>query len=183
MRSSTIFILSTLLLVSLAGGTLAQPPAPTPDAQLEQMEKIAWLAGSWEGEGWAELRPGDRHHFRGSETVESRLGGLVLVVEGVHRKPDGDEVVHHAFGMLTWDDDAELFRFRTQLADGRASDATGRFEDGAFVWAPQAPPGMELRYVIREDENGDWFEIGEVSRDGGESWKQFFEMRLERTGG
>ena len=174
------FLLTAVLFV-LATASLAQPPVSTAENQREHMEKVAWLAGTWKGEGFMQRGPDERHDFRGTEKVEARLGGLVLVIEGFHRASDSDDVVHHAFAMLTWDDDAGLYRFRTQLANGRSSDSTGRFEDGAFIWSPPTPPGMEMRYIIREDEHGDWFEIGEMSR-GDQGWRKFFEMRLKRTG-
>jgi hypothetical protein len=41
-------------------------------------------------------------------------------------------------------------------------------------------PGRSVRYTIRLDENGRWFEIGETSSDGSE-WRKFFEMTLTRV--
>lgn len=40
-----------------------------------------------------------------------------------------------------------------------------------------------VRYTITRTPDGAWREIGEASRDGGESWHQFFEMELARAGG
>jgi hypothetical protein len=40
-------------------------------------------------------------------------------------------------------------------------------------------PGMRIRYTIRLDDKGRWFEIGERSTDGA-TWTKFFEMTLAR---
>ena len=40
-------------------------------------------------------------------------------------------------------------------------------------------PGRKATFTIRI-EDGDWVEVGDASRDGGESWHRFFEMRLSR---
>lgn len=178
MRAS--ILLCTLCLLPLV--LCAQPPAHDPGPQKEAMAKLAFLVGSWEGEGWIQMGPQTRHHSIGTETVESRLDGLILVIEGRHKDPETGKVVHHAFATVDWDEDAGQYRFRSLLSDGRAADSTGHFEEGNFVWSPGSPPGSEIRYVIHETEAGEWFEVGEMSRDGGKTWSQFFEMKLHRTG-
>jgi Protein of unknown function (DUF1579) len=174
-------ISATLMLFPLLAA--AQPPAPDPAAQLSRMEKLGFLVGTWEGEGWMVTGPAGRRSAHGTETVESRLGGLVLVIEGKFTSPESGEPVHQALGVLSWDPGAETYRFRAFLADGRAAESEGRFADGAFTWNPPAPPGMEIRYVLRLDDQGRWFEVGEMSRDGGETWNQFMEMTLKKAAG
>lgn len=187
MKTTARLALFSALTLSLFAGSnaavLAQPPAADVEAQRAEMEKLSFLVGEWEGESWWEMVPGQRAKNLGTETVESRLGGLLLVVEGKHTDPENGKVVHHAVGLLSWDEKAGRYRFQTHLADGRSAEASGRFEDGAFVWGPPAPPGIEIRYTIRETDDGRWHEVGEMSQDGGESWRKIFEMTLQRTGG
>ena len=179
MRISAFFISSLLI---LAASLSAQPGTHDPSSQLEAMAKLDFLVGTWEGPGWMQRGPGEPHRSLGTETVEKRLGGLVLVIEGTHRDAESKKIVHHALAIIDWDEGEEQYRFRSFLSDGRSTDAWGYFEDGKFFWSPGAPPGMKIRYGIALTESGEWFEEGEMSRDEGKTWNKFFEMRLQRTG-
>lgn len=158
-----------------------RPPAADLPQQQEHMRQLQFLVGIWEGEGWIEMQPGQRSTFRSWESVESRLGGLVLVIEGRHtdRVQNEERVVHHALAWVSWNEAAGHYDFRTKLADGHGTDASGKLEDGRFVWSPGAPPGMQMRYVIALDDQKRWSEIGEMSHDG-KTWRTFFSMTLAR---
>jgi hypothetical protein len=175
MRS--LLLASSLVLLPVFA--LAQrPPAPDLPQQRQHMAEVQFLVGTWKGEAWMEMQPGQRQTFASSEVVESRLDGLVLIVEGLHT--EGDRVVHHALGILSWDEAAGNYSFRTKLAEGHGTDATGRLEDGKFVWSPGTTPVGQVRYTIGLDAEGRWQESGEMSRDG-KTWKPFFGMTLERV--
>ncbi len=165
-----------LLLLAAVTPALAEEVA---DPGLEAMHAISFFEGRWEGEGWMRRGPAEPTRFRSSEAVESRLGGRVLIVEGLHHGMEADEVVHHALATISYDPEAAVYRFRSHLQDGRAGDYTGQLEDGAFVWGFEVPHGR-IRYTIRIAD-GRWNEIGEFSADG-EQWNQFFSMDLDRTG-
>ena len=53
--------------------------------------------------------------------------------------------------------------------------------DGRLEWSMTIPQFGDVRYVIRLDDKGRWHETGEVSRDGGKQWRQFFEVTLEKS--
>lgn len=177
------------LLAGLLLATAVTVPAPAGEAAgsdpgMEAMQALEPLVGHWEGEGWMRMGPGEPNRFHSEETVESRLDGRVLIVEGLHRSGgEGDEegrVVHHALAVISHDPESGGYRFRSHLADGRGGDFDARMEDGAFVWGTATPRG-HIRYTIRID--GDrWEEVGERSPDG-ETWQEFFGMSLTRTGG
>ena len=172
-----------LWLAALVAGPTAAAQRPEPPS-LEPMERLGFLAGTWEGEGWMEYQPGRKATFTSREIVEPRLGGRVLLVEGTHRSPMPGEpepvVVHHALGVVSHDA-AGGYRFRTWLADGHSGDFGAELADGGLVWGYDDPRLGRVRYTIRI-EDGDWVEVGDASRDGGESWHRFFEMRLSRKG-
>lgn len=178
-------ILLAAFLALLPGIAFGQrPPSPDLAQQREHMAQLRFLQGTWQGSGWMEWQPGQRSSFSGSEKVETRLDGLILIVEGQHtvRIPnEGTErVIHHALGVLSWDEAAGHYRFDTRLIDGYSAAGTGRMQDGKFVWSPGKSNGMETRYTIGLDDEGRWSEIGERSQDG-KTWKQFFAMTLERV--
>lgn len=160
-----------------------RPPAPDAVRLREAMKPFLPAVGKWRGEGWMQMGPGEPQRAVSEETVEMRLDGLVLVVEGLHHAKLADgtagKVVHHALAIASADP-AGGFRFSTFLADGRAADARGNWENGKFVWAPPAPPGRQIRYVIDWTVADRWSEIGEMSTDG-TTWTKFFEMNLSRA--
>ena len=73
----------TLVLSLLAATTPALAAEDTADPGLEAMQAIAFFEGNWEGDGWTRRGPTEPQEFRSSERVESRLGGRVLIVEGM----------------------------------------------------------------------------------------------------
>lgn len=147
------------------------------------MAPLAWLIGEWEGTGTTRSRTGSEVASV-REKVESKLGGRVLIMEGIGRVPTADgtgRVVHHAFGVLSYDPEKREYVLRA-FRDGGAIDPVSRLADGAFIWEFDIPGGGgRTRYVIRND-GGEWLETGEYSLDGS-TWRKFFEMRLHRAAG
>lgn len=182
----TLPILSSILTLIFSLPLAAQAPPPGADAVAAKraaIEKVAFLAGEWEGGGYFEYSPGKQQRFQGMERVETRLGGQILLFEGRHLAAEGErkgEVVHEAFAVLSWDDRAKSYRFRTYTSEGRGGEFDGRVEGGAFVWTLPNPEGR-TRYTLKLDPQGRWFETGESSSDG-KSWKKFFEMTLTKRG-
>ncbi|MFZ5442312.1 MAG: hypothetical protein ACOZQL_20050 [Myxococcota bacterium] len=165
-----------MLVLSLCASMLLTAP-PADDAGLAAMKALSFLSGRWEGEGWLKQGPGEPQRFKGQETVEARLDGRLLTIEGVHRGGTPEHVVHHAFALVSAQPGGG-YRFQSFLADGRALDARGKLEAGAFVWTFEHPQAGQLRYTIRVSADT-WLEVGESSRDG-KTWVQVFEMRLTR---
>ena len=173
----TTITLALLLLAAAIPGPAEEEAA---DPGLAAMQAVSFFEGRWQGEGWSRRGPAEPVGFTSTETVESRLGGRVLIVEGLHHAKEGGEVVHHALATISYDPEAGGYRFRSHLADGRSGDYSGRLEDGAFVWGYEMPMGR-IRFTIRIAD-GHWSEIGEFSADG-EQWRQFFSMELDRVEG
>ena len=176
--AATLPVLAAALLAA-AGAHAQMPEAPS----LAPMQRLDFLIGTWEGEGSMEHAPGRRATFTSREVVEARLGGRVLVVEGLHRAPMPDRpepvVVHHALGVLSHDE-GDAYRFRTWLANGHDGDFAARLTaDGVLVWGHHDPRRGEVRYTITIA-GGVWHEVGDVRRDDGE-WHRFFEMRLTKS--
>lgn len=175
------------LLAVLAGpGTApaqeAEEGAASPD-QVEAMQEVAWLVGEWRGEGTMRRGPGEPSPFTQTERVSRALGGRLLLVEGKGRARTGDgeegRVVHHAFGVLSWDREAGHYRFHAYRADGGVVDAEAHLEDGVLVWGFEIERGR-LRDRIRRTEEDRWHEVGEYSPDGS-TWHPFLEMTLRRA--
>ena len=175
MNKITPLLLLLILPVSLA----AQTPQP---AQLQEMKKLEFLIGEWQGEGWVEFVPGQRRTSPAAERAQWKLGGLIMLVEGMGKtKAPGKQegvVVHNALAIISYDATAKLYRIKSYLADGRSTDAEAEFVAEGFQWRFQTPQGFSIRYTVKITDKGEWFERGEMSQDG-KSWRQFHEMTLQ----
>lgn len=160
--------------------------ATSESAQREALEPLLWLVGEWEGEGWIQMGPGQRSTFTIHERAETALGDRLIVVEGLGHaagaEEDAGEVVHHAFGVLSWDGEKGDYRFSTYRADDTGVDARATVEDGVVTWGFETRRG-QVRYHIRRTEDDAWRENGEFSPDQGTTWHPFFEMTLHRVEG
>lgn len=148
------------------------------DARLDAMQvaPIPDLVGRWEGSGWIRRGPGEPIPFVGQETVEARLGGRVLIVEGKHFTPDRSQVVHHALATLSFDAKSEAYTFDTWLVGDDGGPHPARIEGGALIWE-RVNPQYPARFTIRVEDDT-WKEIGEIQWEG--TWRKFFEMNLKR---
>ena len=74
-------VISLLIIASVVAAPTAQTRST---AHVDEMKKFDFLLGRWSGEGWIEMTPGQRLKFKSNETVDTRLGGSLLIVEGKH---------------------------------------------------------------------------------------------------
>lgn len=175
--------LAALLLLSILPVAMASAqthPAPAPP----EMKKLDFLVGQWKGEGWIEFRPGQRQTATVSESVQRKVEGTVLLIEGLGtiRMPDKPEEVpiHKAFAIIDYDVKAKLFRLRAYRAGDGATDTEPKVGENSLVWGFRDARGGEVRFTIRLNDKGQWFEIGEYSSDG-KTWRKFLEMTLTRV--
>ena len=172
-----------LICVSLVSTTaLAQRQSPDFATKSAAMKKLEFLVGTWKGVGSIKFG-GRMFKFAGTETVQTKIGGLAVIVEGVHKikLPDGKErVIHNALGIITYEPNSKVYRFVAHLSNGRSGKYTAKLVDDVTLrWIlPNSPLG-KMRYTIKVG-NDMWHEIGESSQDG-KKWKQFFEMKLKKT--
>ena len=165
----------TLLCISPIA-LLAQAPA---SGQRAEMKKLDWLIGNWKGTGWIEMGPKGREEFTQTEAIQGKLDGLVLLIEG-QGTPKGDgSTVHNALAFVSYDDRAKTFRWRAFTADGRQTDAEAKVGVNTLEWGMEVPQRGRMRYTIKLNEKGEWFEVGEGTKDG-QTWHKFFEMTLQR---
>src|SRR5687768_4651575 len=94
--------LSFSLLLACAPAA-AQAPDPSA-AAAEAMQRLAFLHGTWRGEGVTMMGPGQRESAAVLETAQPRLDGTVLLVEGLGWKGTQGaadyQVVHQAMGVV-----------------------------------------------------------------------------------
>jgi len=157
------------------------PPqhAPTGELQREQMKKLDFLVGEWKGDGWIMLGPNQKNTLTETESVQGKLGGVIVLIEGVGKRTGSDEVTHNALAVVAYDQHHQRFRFSAYHSRGDFADAEAKIGDKTLEWGFDLPNMGTIRYAIKLNAEGKWFEIGERSADG-KTWQKFFEMTLSR---
>ena len=167
-------ILITVLAL-FAVAAYAQQPA--------EMKKLDWLVGDWSGEAWIQMGPKKEGGFQ-TERVQKKLGGDIIVIDGLGKRKNEDgtagDVVHEAFGVISWDATKKVYRFDAWTArEGYVAAWMTVGDDRSATWGFDTPSGGKVRYTIKPTANGEWNEIGEFSRDGN-TYMKFFEMTLKK---
>jgi len=150
----------------------------------DEMRKLDWWVGEWSGTASVRMGPGKPQQVVQSERVQSKLGGRVLLVEGLgkRRLEDGSagEVVHDALAVVSYNEKTKKYEFDAWTArEGNVDAWLEVGEKNTATWGFDTPQGAKIRYTIRLTEKGEWHEVGEFSRDGNQ-WMKFFEMTLTR---
>ena len=164
------------IIVLLAGLTAVSAQENNTELQRGEVKKLESMVGQWKGAGWIQ-QGAKRDTFTGTETVQRKLDGLALLVEGRFTNPEG-KVIHETLAVLDFDAKPAKYRFRTYLATGRSGEQDFKVVADGFEWGFQSPMGT-IRYTIKTA-NDVWFETGEFSKDG-KTWTKFFEMKLDRV--
>lgn len=169
----------------LAASAVAQPPDGK--ANREALKKLDFLAGKWTGDAAVTQGPKGKITVKQAETVEYRLGGTVLLIEGkgTGKLPGQDKegVVFNALAVVSYDAQSDKYSIKAYRAEGHSVDAVLTLADGGkgFVWGFKEPTrGTEVRYTMTLTGKGEWHEVGEYSLDG-KAWTKFIEMTLTRV--
>lgn len=174
-RLNGVTAAAILVLASSAGSAQVPDPAVTQQA----IAQLDFMVGRWRGQAWQQ-RGNERIQTRMHEVVERKLSGAVLMVEGRGTVPvpgGEDRVVHHAFGVISYDPQSKTYSLRSYLATGQYGDFALALVEGGVSWSRDVPGG-KIRNTARYTAN-EWHEIGEFSRDG-VTWNQVMEIRLQR---
>ena len=136
------------------------------------------MVGQWEGSGWMQMGP-DKSYFNQTEDIQMKTGGLTMLIEGKGRKEDGT-LIHDALATVNWNSQSGQYDFISHVSKGYHSKFKGMVEGEAFIWIIENPYAGTMRYVIKLNDKGQWFEIGERKANDSDVWVQFFEMTLNK---
>ena len=171
-----VLILFSLILTVNFGA--AQTKQTSADVQREQIKKLDFLTGNWGGEGWM-MFGRERKTFTIDESVQTKLDGLVILIEGIGKI--SNKTVHHALALVSYDPNEKDFEWSSYILSGEKLNIKIEVSDKSLVWGfHDERAGGDNRYLIKLDENGNWIEKGEFSKDG-KSWFQFFGMKLHKV--
>ncbi|MDB5233629.1 MAG: hypothetical protein JWR44_622 [Hymenobacter sp.] len=166
-----------------AGALLpATVSAQTAPSASDKIKPLLFLEGQWKGQGWIMLGPGKRSEFNQTESVERRLEGGILTIEGRGTDlQDAKRVIHHAFATMAYDAPSSTYRMRAYKADGSYIDALATVNaNGSVSWGFDMPKMGKVRFTMELNAKGQWHETGEFSPDG-TRWFPNFEMTLDKV--
>lgn len=184
MRQFVLTALVALCALIFTDPALAQSqtyPGPDTAAQRAAMDRLAPLAGRWQGEAQV-FQPAEMNVHQ-TEEVARALDGLLLVIDGTgHATAEhtGDPVFR-AMAVISYNARSSQYEVRAYTHEGHATTARGEFlDDGSFrrSFAPGGP--VQVRFTITVDENS-WRELGELSMDNGASWQRTVALDLQRV--
>ena len=144
----------------------------TDEISKREISKLAFIVGDWEGEGWMMAQNGIQHSFVQFEKIIFKLDSTAILIEGLGM--DDEKVIHNALAIITYNKEEKNFNFTSFLANGMGGKFKGELIGEKFYWYPRD----NMRYIIYLNEDGQWFETGEMKN--GEDWFQFFEMTLDK---
>lgn len=159
---------------------IAQAP-PDGSAHRAAIDSLDFMVGRWVGDAWSMRGPGNRVETKMTETVERKLGGVVLQVEGLGVVPATDSaparVVHNALAVISFDPATGAYSMRSYITTGQYGDFVLNRIPGGVSWTVEVPGGRVRNTAHIAGDT--WHEIGEFSRDG-TNWSQTMEMNLRR---
>lgn len=158
---------------------LSQEPQPTP--QQMAMKKLEFMVGEWEGKSVVMGPDGKKLMAEGTETVQSKQGGSLLLIEGIFKAqiPGNAQpvTVHNALAMVHFDAKTNSYRMHSfRGGDYRPADV--KLSNKQFQWG-FTDKGTQIRFTMNLTDKGEWHEVGEFSRDG-QRWQKFMDMTLKR---
>lgn len=168
------------MLVLFPAFASAQQPSEPHKAELK---KLDFLAGKWKGPASATTREGKKELTQ-TEIVEYRLGGTILIVEGIGRGKlpgkDEESVQYNAFAVISYDAAAKKFKVKAYRMEGVAIEADVTLIEKGIQWGFKPQAGIEVRFTTKITDKGEWHEVGEYSQDG-KTWTKIMEMTLTKV--
>jgi len=170
-----------LIAIALASPLMAQLPR-TPDLQVQQaaMKKLSFLIGRWSGEARVLRGPGQWVDLIQTEEAQYKLGGLLLMIEGIGRTKADGTLALQALGLIFYDDESGAYRMRA-YNDGRWLETEVRILEGGHGLSWGFSLGeIKTDSVLRINEKGEWTELGELTI-GSQAPRTFMELAVRRN--
>jgi hypothetical protein len=176
-RDISMRVLGPALLVLCGLAVAAQNPTSNgSDTQREAMRKLNFLVGRWRGPVTVVRGPGEPLHLTQTEDVESKLDGLVLLIEGKSTGADGS-VPFQALATIAFDEATHTYRFRA-YNEGHYLDTELTVLPDGFSWGFAAGPARIVN-TMRLTGKGQWQESTEVTV-GDNTPRKSVDMLLDR---
>jgi hypothetical protein len=174
---------TALLLISLFFFVLTCFSQET-KAQTQQtaMDQLKWLVGRWTGKSEVTVE-GHTIVTYVQEIIAPMLDGTIYTVSARGTSMDSAtgkiKPVYSSFGVISYNVKEKQYRWRTWRNPGDSYDeATFKVGDNSFEYISNENNGY-MRYKANLNEQGQWVETGEFSKDK-QTWGLFINMTLNR---
>lgn len=177
-RSTSELLFAAVLAVAFSPPLIAQSPAPNTLAeQRAAMQKLSFLSGRWSGPATVSMGPDRTFHLVQTESVQYKLDGLVLLIQGASTTPGG-KIEFSALATIAYDDASCAYRIRA-YNDGHYVDTELSVVPNGFSWGFAAGPAHVVN-TMHLTPAGEWHEVAQTSFAGGASHTSV-EMTLRRV--
>jgi hypothetical protein len=153
-------------------------------AQTQQfaMEQLKWLVGRWTGKSEVTVE-GHRQVTYVQEIITPMLNGTIFTVSARGTATDSATnkmtLVYNSFGVVSYNVKEKQYRWRTWRNPGDSYDeATFKVNENSFEYIANENGGY-MRYKANLNEQGQWVETGEFSKDK-IVWGLFITMTLNK---
>jgi hypothetical protein len=144
------------------------------------MGKLDFLVGEWSGQASAARGPGLVVEMNQSESAQFKLGGLVLMIEGVGRTKSDGNLALQALGLITFEDASGTYRMRA-YNDGRWLETEVKLLDGGSGMSWGFSLGdISTKSTLRINDKGEWTEFAEI-KIGGRAPQKLMELIVRRV--
>lgn len=169
-----LFNLIVLITFSFAQDTKVQ-------TQQAAMQQLRWLVGRWTGTSEVNVDSNKQVTYV-QEIITPMLNGTIFTVSARGAAVDSANkmsLVYNSFGVISYNVKEKQYHWRTWRNPGDSyDDAVVKVDDNSFEYISNENGGY-IRYKATLNENGQWTESGEYSKDK-ETWGLFINMLLNK---
>lgn len=177
MKKGALLLLGLIVFVtaSFAQETKAQ-------SQQAAMQQLRWLVGRWSGTSEVNVN-GNKQITYVQEIITPMLNGTIFTVSARGTALDSATnkmtLVYSSFGVISYNVKDKQYRWRTWRNPGDSYDeANFKVGENSFEFISNENGGY-MRYKANLNENGQWVETGEYSKDK-QTWGLFINMTLTK---
>ena len=152
---------------------------PDLEAQRAAMKKLSFLVGKWAGAARILRGPDQWVNVTQTEEAQYKLGGLILLIEGVGRAGAESTPILQALGVISYDDATATYTMRA-FNDGRFLESEVKLLDAGrgIKWGFSLGQ-MKTSSEVRITDEGDWTEHAELTFGSGPPQK-LMELKVSR---
>jgi hypothetical protein len=137
-----------------------------------EISKLEFMVGKWKGAGWIIGRDQQRSSFEQTEDIQFKLDDTAILIEGLGIS--NGRVTHNALAVISFNKLENHYNFQSYMSNGMSGSFKAELIENKLYWYPVD----NIRYIIYINDEGQWYETGEMNRN--DQWFQFFEMTLDQ---
>jgi hypothetical protein len=143
---------------------MAQTPrTPNIEAQRKAMQKLDFLVGEWSGQASAARGPGVILELNQTESAQLKLGGLLLMIEGIGRTKSDGNLALQALGLISFDDALGSYRMRAYNDGLWLETEVKLLDDGNGMSWGFSLGDISTKSILRINDKGEWTELAEIT--------------------